>query len=490
MGGLGWLDFFVIGLMALAILALGFSAKVRNHEALQFLAAGRSLTLPFFVATLVCTWYGGILGIGESVSYYGVGTWLLMGVPYYAFAFLYAWKYASKVREADQISLPERLRSQFGQGAGAASGVLVFLLGVPAAHVLMLGVLTQWLTGLPLLYSVLAAVLFSSLFLLKGGLLADVRVSVLAFIMMYVGFLVLAGFLMAAKPLPEVIQGLAGTDRGKVDGGVGLIGVATFFILGAWTLIDPGFHQRAASAASPQVAQKGILASILCWMAFDFLSVTCGLYALSAVPEGTQPLLYYPVLAQTSLPDGLRGVFLAGVMGTIITALAGYALVSGASLGRDLIGPEFPSDRQTLWTRVGIVVSLVIAVLLALWIESVVALWYSWGGCIIGGLLIPVSASYGVIKLPRVKSWVHPLAMASAFLASLAWLVIGTASGNPFLNVVLPSGLFGYTNPNQAGLTISLGTLLPSLTVSGLIILICTWVAKDERERRSDSGTA
>lgn len=490
MGGLGWLDLSVIGLMALAILALGFSAKVRNHEALQFLAAGRALTLPFFVATLVCTWYGGILGISESVGAFGVGTWLLMGVPYYAFAFFYAWKYAPKVRESDQISLPERLRSQFGKGAGTAAGVLVFLLGVPAAHVLMLGVLTQWLTGLPLWLSIMTAVLFSSIFLLKGGLLADVRVSVLAFIMMYVGFLVLAGFLMASKPLPEVIQGLAGTDRGRIDGGVGVIGVITFFILGAWTLIDPGFHQRAASAASPRVARKGILVSILCWMAFDFLSVTCGLYALSAVPEGTKSLLYYPVLAQSALPDGLRGVFLAGVMGTIVTALAGYALVSGASLGRDLIGPEFPSERQTLWTRVGIVVSLLIAVFLALWIESVVALWYSWGGCIIGGLLIPVSASYGVLKLPPLKAWVHPLAMACAFLTSLVWLIIGTASGNPYLDVVLPGGLFGYTNSNQAGLKVTLGTLIPSLTVSSLILLICAWVARDERERRTDSGTA
>jgi len=476
--------------MAAAVLALGLSAKVRNLEAFQFLAAGRSLTLPFFVATLVCTWYGGILGIGESVSYYGIGTWLLMGVPYYAFALIYAWKFAPKVREADQISLPERLRSQFGKPAGTAAGALVFLLGVPAAHVLMLGVLTQWLTGMPLVYSILTAVLFSSIFLLKGGLLADVRVSVLAFIMMYVGFLVLAGFLMAAKPLPEVIQGLAGTDKGKVDGGVGVIGVITFFILGAWTLIDPGFHQRAASAASPQVARKGILTSILCWMAFDFLSVTCGLYALSAVPEGTKPLLYYPVLAQSALPDGLKGVFLAGVMGTIVTALAGYALVSGASLGRDLIGPDFPSEKQTLWTRVGIVVSLVLAILLALWIESVVALWYSWGGCIIGGLLLPVSASYGVIKLPKLRSWVHPAAMAGAFAASLGWLIIGTAAGNPLLNVTLPGGLFGYTDPNQTGVTFSVGTLVPSLAVSSLIILICTRVARDERERRTDSGTA
>lgn len=482
------LDWGVVAVFATAVLTLGLSAKVRNLEILQFLAAGRSLTLPFFVATLVCTWYGGILGIGESVSFYGVGTWLLMGVPYYVFALIYAWKYAHKVREADQISLPERLRSQFGDKAGVVSGLLVFLLGVPAAHVLMLGVLTQWFTGLPLWVSVLISVLFGSVFLIKGGLLADVRVSVLAFILMYVGFAMLAWYVSRTQPLTEVIQGLQGTPRGSVDGGVGVVGVITFFILGAWTLIDPGFHQRAASAESPATARKGIFVSVICWMVFDFLTVTCGLYALNLIPADTKPLLIFPVLAQQVLPDGLKGLFLAGVLGTILTAMVGYALVSGASLGRDIVGPKFASEKQTLWTRIGIVVSLIFAVGLALSIESVVALWYSWGGCIIGALLLPVSAAYGVVKLPRLKTWVHPVAMACAFTAALAWMIYGQMTGNPFLNVTLPSGLFGYTGAKEGeGLTLGLGTLVPSLTVSGLLLLICAWVARDESERRSDS---
>lgn len=482
------LDWGVMAVFAVAVLGLGLSAKVRNLEILQFLAAGRSLTLPFFVATLVCTWYGGILGIGESVSFYGVGTWLLLGVPYYAFALIYAWKYAHKVREADQISLPERLRNQFGDKAGIVSGLLVFLLGVPAAHVLMLGILTQWFTGLPLWVSVLVSVTFGSVFLIKGGLLADVRVSVLAFILMYVSFALLAWFVSRTQPLTEVIAGLQGTPRGRLDGGAGIVGVITFFILGAWTLIDPGFHQRAASAESPATARKGILISVVCWMVFDFLTVTCGLYALGMIPADTKGLLIFPVLAQQVLPDGLKGLFLAGVLGTILSAMVGYALVSGASLGRDIVGPKFESAKQTLWTRIGILVSLTFAVGLALSIESVLALWYSWGGCIIGALLLPVSAAYGVVKLPRFKSWVHPTAMTCAFALALAWMVYGQMTGNPLLNVTLPSGLFGYTGTKEGeGLTVGLGTLVPSLAVSGAFLLICAWVAKDESERRSNS---
>ncbi len=87
---LGPIDLVVVALFLGALFALGFSAKLKQNTVLQYLAAGRSLSLPVFVATLVSTWYGGILGIGESVSYFGLGTWLLLGVPYYLFGILYS----------------------------------------------------------------------------------------------------------------------------------------------------------------------------------------------------------------------------------------------------------------------------------------------------------------------------------------------------------------------------------------------------------------
>jgi SSS family solute:Na+ symporter len=168
-------DLVVLAVFAATLFGLGFSAKLRELSVFQFVTAGRQLTLPWFVATLVTTWYGGVLGIGESVSYYGIGTWLLLGVPYYIFAGIYAARMAGQVREADQFSIPERVAHRWGKGAGLVSGSLVFLLAVPAAHVLMLATLVQGLTGWGLPVAIPVAVLCGTAFLYKGGLLADVH---------------------------------------------------------------------------------------------------------------------------------------------------------------------------------------------------------------------------------------------------------------------------------------------------------------------------
>ena len=50
-------------LYAAAILALARGRP--SGGGMDYLLAGRRLTLPAFVATLVTTWYGGILGVGE-----------------------------------------------------------------------------------------------------------------------------------------------------------------------------------------------------------------------------------------------------------------------------------------------------------------------------------------------------------------------------------------------------------------------------------------
>ena len=60
-------DTGVVVLYVAGVLGIGWHAarEQRARSAAEFLLAGRSLTVPVFVMTLVSTWYGGILGVGE-----------------------------------------------------------------------------------------------------------------------------------------------------------------------------------------------------------------------------------------------------------------------------------------------------------------------------------------------------------------------------------------------------------------------------------------
>jgi len=458
---LGPLDAFVLLAFLAAILCLGFSAKLRDNTLLQYLAAGRNLSMPAFVATLVSTWYGGVLAVGDGIKEFGFGVILLLGVPYYVFALMYALFFAERVRGSEQISIPEKLSQRWGKATGLVGAGLVFMLAVPAAHVLMLGTMLHLFTGWGLNVSTVIATVVGTLFLYKGGLLADVRAGMLAFAMMYIGFFVIAGWCLTHYPPSHVIAHLDPSLK-HLDGGQGWLGFLSFFILGSWTLVDPGFHQRVASARSPAVGKKGLYVCVAFWALFDILSTITGLYAVSILSPSLSGLEFFPRLGNQILPPGLKAIFLCGLTGTILSAMVGYTLVSGATFGREFVArlkPGLPDAQIKLYTRTGFAVACFFAIVIAFQVQNVVVdLWYAYAGVVVGALLLPVSAAYlAKFKLKSASGWITA-SMIGAFITSFAWLLWCKRTQNDEYMVSIAGHKFG------------LGTIIPGLIVSAIVL--------------------
>ena len=65
---------FILISYFIVLIILGFTKREasKSTDANSYLLAGRKLSLPGFVITLVSTWYGGIIGIGENTYLYGL----------------------------------------------------------------------------------------------------------------------------------------------------------------------------------------------------------------------------------------------------------------------------------------------------------------------------------------------------------------------------------------------------------------------------------
>ena len=73
-----WIDILVLTLYVGFLILIGlFRHNQSSNSPEEYILAGRSLSLPAFTATLVTTWYGGILGIGENTFLYGIQTWFI-----------------------------------------------------------------------------------------------------------------------------------------------------------------------------------------------------------------------------------------------------------------------------------------------------------------------------------------------------------------------------------------------------------------------------
>jgi len=395
---LDWPDIVPLGLYLLLLAWLGLRAYRRNAGQEEYLLSSRSLSIPAFVATLVSTWYGGILGVGEFTFRYGISSWVIFGLPYYFFALIFALFIAPKVRRAHNYSIPDMLYRTYGKPSGFLGSIFLVFMTSPAPYILMLTVLIRHWLGIGFIGSLLLGTLFSIFYVYRGGFRSVVQTDKLQFFLMFGGFILLIFYLINSSiplgSLPAHLDALHKNPAGTMHWQK----IAVWFLIASWTFIDPGFHQRSAAARTPAVARKGILISIGFWFLFDMLTLISGLYAFVLLP-GSDPLMAYPNLARLLLPPFVKGLFFTGLLATIMSTIDSYTFLSALSFGRDLLWPfrkKTPVNQLVKW---GLIISALVSVVLIVLVPSVIRLWYNLGSLFIPPLLLPLLATY----FPKIK---------------------------------------------------------------------------------------
>jgi len=419
-------DLLVVAVYFAGVLLVGFMTAKPKSDSLEYLLAGRSLTTPVFVMTLVSTWYGGILGVGEFSYRYGISNWIVQGVPYYVFAMIFAFLLAKRIRKTGLATIPDKLHQSYDSKTAVLGAFLTFILMTPAPYILMIAVLLQMITGWSYLVCLLIGVTATTVYLFLGGFRSDVNTDVFEFFLMFAGFAVILPFAYAKYGGFEFIRQHVPPLHLTWNGGNSLQFVIVWFFIALWTLVDPAFHQRCYAAKSGDVAKKGILISIIFWFLFDAMTATAGLYARAALPHLDQPVMAYPLLAEAVLPPVAKGLFYVGMLATIMSTLNTLAFVSATTLGRDMVWRQrgMPAGvNENRYTQWGLLVSGLLSVALALAIPSVISLWYTIGTVIIPGMLVPLVTSY--FDRWKVHARYAFASMLAGWLTSTAWLMIG-----------------------------------------------------------------
>jgi len=421
-------EYFLLAFYLIGLFVLGFiPAKAGDNSSMEeYLVAGRRLSLPAFVATLVSTWYGGILGVGEFSYKYGISNWLVFGVPYYLYAIIFALFIAGRAWRTKFYTIPDQLEKAYGRRASMTGAFFIFVLSTPAPYVLMIGVLCRMLFGWPLWLGVILGALLSMIYAFRGGLAAIVRTEILQFLLMYAGFIVILIFAVSRfggwEFLKTNLPPLHLTWRGENSPQYILV----WYFIAMSTLVDPTFYQRCYAAKSENVARRGILVSVVCWMIFDFMTTTTGLYAAAILPDLANPAESYPQLAVKLLPPLARGLFFLSLLATIMSTIDGYAFLSAISLGKDLLWKIYGRGEEklaTFFSRIGLIVTFIVAVSIALLSKSVVDIWYQLGSLSTPALLVPLASSFSE-KWKMSRQWVLLSMLLSAALTGL-WLLAG-----------------------------------------------------------------
>ncbi len=447
---------------------IGYFVKRKIHGLNDYFLAGRRLTLPIFVATLVSTWYGGLLGVGEMSFSYGFVNWIVNGFFWYLVYLFFAFFLAKKIRKSNLYTIPDQLERFYDNRSRFLGAIFNFLMVSPAPYILSLGIIFNFLFGVELWITILLVAFVMVFYTIRGGFVGVVYTDVIQFVLMMIGVAMILpiaiytyggfDFLQSALSNPELSLGYIDTTRHlTLTGTQTTQWIIIWGFIAFWTLADPGFYQRCYAAKDDKIPKKGILLSIGFWILFDICTTFTGIYAVAASQAGLleveSALTSYLSIAGALLPPALLGLFLTGLIATVMSTADSFTFLGAMNISHDLYKKVFrknATDAQVIkMTKIGILISVAFAVVLSLFFDSVVDMWYYIGTIGISAMIVPIL--FGFFYKGKKSPLAAILSMSMGSLTALFWVTHG------FLNAEYGWPVYiGGIEPLYPGLLVSL----------------------------------
>ena len=433
------IDWIIVVLYIAGMLGVGFYFSKKSKGFDDYFMAGRNITAPLLVATLVSTFYGLDTLFGDSeVSFFeGISSFYFYALPftalYFAMAFLTP-KFKKKFPE--DSTMQDIVFNSYGKTAGIFASIAAFLYSNNSLEMMAIGFLLHLLTGMPIWLGIVIGSVVIVVYTWTGGLWAVIMTDFIQFFIMMVavGLALILGW-NGVGGYDQVIIGLenyAGEFEYFFQADTGYY---TFWILIAYSLTalaalaEPAFFQRIFASAGPKEIKKAFFVGIPLWLAFDWIVTFLGILGAAAIgleiiPEVAPNQALFAIAGQY-LPVGIMGLFLGGVLACAMSTADSYFLVAGGVIGYDLYKgvykPEATPKETEKMTKIGVVISAVLSLALALFFERMMEAWVFQATIIITTSLIPVY--FGTFSKKPPKKIAGTICTAVGVITSIIWYI-------------------------------------------------------------------
>ena len=403
---LSWIDGLVFGVILLLTYGAVIYGKYHLKQSsspspLQVILLGRALTLPLFVATLVATWYGGVLGVTQIAYESGVFNFVTQGVFWYISYLGFAFWIAPRIRQTQAMTLPELVHMKFGPRAEIIASIFNIANVLPTAYILSLGLIIHTLFDTSIAVGAALGVIIVLSYSLTSGLRSIIFSDLIQFFVMIIA--VYAVFIISWQTYGGLsfLRSHLPTTHFKLTGDQSIATLIVWGLIAMSTLVDPNFYHRIFAAASDKVARIGLVISTIIWALFDLATTAGGMYAAAVARSHahhndleTDSRIAYLSYALDLLPHGLKGLFIAGLVASILSTLDSYLFLAATTIGYD-IQKKRRRFLRSYWRNLLIcaAISYGLSLLFASDLpgaHGIRHIWKIFGGYSAGCLLLPV----------------------------------------------------------------------------------------------------
>ena len=426
------IDYIIIAIYLMGMIGVGVWFAKKHTDFDDFFLAGRSLTTPLLITTLISTYYGIDVLFGDSQLGFtnGVVAWFGYARPTYAFFLIAAFFLAQRLKEEDFKSLPDILDKYYGKKTRYVGAITSFIYSLPALSLYGFGMLGDVILGWEPIMGMLVLGGIALVYTLTGGFWAVVLTDSIQFLFMCV---------VLALAVPFAMNFIGGFDK-MIDilepsyfdtmGDLSIWLIIIYASTGLAILVEPTFYQRIFAAKSYKNVRNALIIGIFIWGSYDWIITIIAMAAKTGALQGILPTDVAPDAALltvmvAALPAGALGLFMAGVLSTEMSTLDSYCLVAGGNVAYDIyrpaIKPDATDEELIKKTRYGILLSWILGLAMAVSFDQMLGLWVFMASILISSVLVPILLG---LFIPRFRKALAGFLSAGLGLASTVILNI------------------------------------------------------------------
>ena len=435
-------DWMVIGLFFLAMVWIVWDVSRKKKETSgDYFLSGRSATWLAIGASIFASNIGsehliGLAGAGATSgmaqAHWEIQGWMIL---------ILGWVFVPFYERSMVYTMPEFLEKRYNKQSRSILTYLSlasYVLTKVSVTVMAGGLALQTLLGINFWVAAIALVVITAVYTVIGGMESVLKTSVLqtpilllgSLVILYLGLKELGGWgvmmdTCSAQSVNEYGDTMTTLMRDSHDKAFpwygALFGSA---IIGFWYwCTDQFIVQRVLSGKDQKQARRGTIFGAYLKLLPVFLFLIPGMiaFALTKKPDSVigqqlsaallpdasgalqNPDLAFPMLVNTLLPVGLKGVVICGILAALMSSLASLYNSSAMLYTIDIYKRRHPDVSEQKLVSIGRIATIVVVVLGVLWIFVIQAMGKSL---------------YDYIQ--SIQSLLAP-AIASVFLLGVAW---------------------------------------------------------------------
>lgn len=364
MTSFSFIDSLIVIIYLIVVLSLAFYySKGKDQNLVDYILSGRNLGwfaigISIFATNISSEHFIGLAGAGATRGL-AVGQFELMAI---FTLIILGWFISPIYLKSGVLTVPEILEKRYNRKIRklfASLSIIIYLITKVSVSLFAGGLLFYKIFGMNIYTSAIIIILITGIYSVIGGANAVVKTNIFQGILLVIAALILTllglqkvgGFTALHNALPADYFQMFKDAKDPDFPWPGILFGAPITAFWYWCT-DQYFIQRILSAKSANDARRGsLLASILKILPI-FILVLPGLLAVVLYPEIKGDEAYPFLIAGNLIPEGLKGIVIAGLLAAIMSSLASVFNSTAAIFTNDFYKPKHPDANERTYVLI------------------------------------------------------------------------------------------------------------------------------------------